>query len=64
MSLHGAIAGYAYAKFDFPGKNIMFALLMVAMMVPVQVTIVAPVSYTHLGDSSVCCLDFCTAFWY
>ena len=41
MSLHGAIAGYAYAKFDFPGKNIMFALLMVAMMVPVQVTIVA-----------------------
>lgn len=22
MSLHGAIAGYAYAKFDFPGKNI------------------------------------------
>ena len=41
MSLHGAIAGYAYAKFDFPGKNIMFALLMVAMMVPIQVTIVA-----------------------
>ena len=38
MSLHGAIAGYAYAKFDFPGKNIMFALLMVAMMVPIQVT--------------------------
>lgn len=36
MSLHGAIAGYAYAKFDFPGKNIMFALLMVAMMVPIQ----------------------------
>lgn len=41
MVFHGAIAGYAYAKFDFPGKNIMFALLMVAMMVPVQVTIVA-----------------------
>ena len=41
MCAHGAFAGYAYAKFDFPGKNFMFGLLMVAMMVPVQVTIVA-----------------------
>lgn len=41
MVFHGAIAGYAYAKFNFKGKNIMFALMMVAMMVPTQVTIVA-----------------------
>lgn len=41
MVFHGAVAGYAYAKFKFKGKNIMFALMMVAMMVPVQVTIVA-----------------------
>ncbi|WP_334104840.1 carbohydrate ABC transporter permease [Muricomes intestini] len=41
MVFHGAIAGYAYAKFNFKGKNIMFFLMMVAMMVPVQVTIVA-----------------------
>ena len=41
MVLHGVIAGYAYAKFDFRGKRMMFGLMMVAMMVPVQVTIVA-----------------------
>ncbi len=41
MVFHGTLAGYAYAKFEFPGKKIMFALMMVAMMVPVQVTIVA-----------------------
>lgn len=41
MVFHGAIAGYAYAKFNFPGKNLMFGMMMVAMMVPVQVTIVA-----------------------
>lgn len=41
MVFHGAVAGYAYAKFAFKGKKIMFSLMMVAMMVPVQVTIVA-----------------------
>lgn len=41
MVVHGALAGYAYAKFDFRGKKAMFSLMMVAMMVPVQVTIVA-----------------------
>ena len=35
MSLHGAIAGYAYAKFDFPGKNIMFALYKIMTMLGV-----------------------------
>ena len=39
--LVGMPAAWGFAKFDFPGKNIMFALLMVAMMVPIQVTIVA-----------------------
>ena len=41
MVVHGALAGYAYAKFSFKGKNFMFFLMMIAMMVPVQVTIVA-----------------------
>lgn len=41
MVVHGALAGYAYAKFNFKGKNIMFFLMMIAMMVPVQVTIVS-----------------------
>lgn len=41
MVAHGALAGYAYAKFNFKGKNTMFFLMMIAMMVPTQVTIVA-----------------------
>jgi multiple sugar transport system permease protein len=41
MVIHGALAGYAYARFSFPGRKIMFAFMMVAMLIPVQVTVVA-----------------------
>ncbi|SCP98918.1 ABC transporter permease family protein [Anaerobium acetethylicum] len=34
MVFHGVIAGYAYAKFNFKGKNLMFALMMVATWIP------------------------------
>ncbi len=40
MVFHAAIAGYAYARIEFKGKGVMFALLLVTMMIPVQVTIV------------------------
>lgn len=40
MVCHGALAGYAYARLSFKGKNVMFGLMLVGMMVPVQVTIV------------------------
>lgn len=40
MVFNGAIAGYAYARFCFRGKKLMFSLMLVAMMIPVQVTIV------------------------
>jgi len=40
MVVHGAFAGYAYARFRFPGKNVMFTLILMSMMVPVQATIV------------------------
>jgi len=40
MVFHSAIAGYAYAKLDFKGKNFMFICLLLAMMIPVQVIIV------------------------
>ncbi|MCB0195562.1 MAG: carbohydrate ABC transporter permease, partial [Anaerolineae bacterium] len=33
-------AAYAFARLDFPGKNILFILLLSAMMIPLQVTIV------------------------
>lgn len=35
--LINSMAGYALAKFDFKGKNIMFALIMGTMMIPAQV---------------------------
>jgi multiple sugar transport system permease protein len=47
MVIHGTIAGYAYAKFKFPFKNTMFFLMMIAMMVPIQVTIVSLYRIMH-----------------
>ncbi len=40
MVFHAAIAGYAYARVKFRGKKVMFSLLLVSMMIPIQVTIV------------------------
>jgi multiple sugar transport system permease protein len=33
-------AGYAFARLSFPGKNFLFILLLSALMIPIQVTIV------------------------
>lgn len=33
------LAGYGFAKFRFPGKNVLFFLLMVLMILPLQVTL-------------------------
>jgi multiple sugar transport system permease protein len=38
--LFSSMAGYAYAKKDFPGKNIIFFLVIATMMMPRQVTLV------------------------
>lgn len=35
-----AIAGYAFAKFDFPAKNTLFYLILATMMIPSQVTMI------------------------
>lgn len=35
-----AMAGYGFAKSRFPGKNVLFFLLMVMMILPLQVTLV------------------------
>ena len=48
MSLHGAIAGYAYAKFDFPGKKGLFTLYIALMMMPFQVMLLG--NYLVLDD--------------
>ncbi|MFF2449054.1 carbohydrate ABC transporter permease [Neobacillus sp. NPDC058068] len=35
-----AIAGYAFAKYEFKGKNIMFVTVLITMMLPHQVTLI------------------------
>lgn len=35
-----AMAGYAFAKFKFPGKNILFYIILATMMIPGQVTMI------------------------
>ena len=34
------LSGYAFARLDFPGKNLMFALVLLQMMIPVQIFII------------------------
>ncbi|WP_182911324.1 MULTISPECIES: carbohydrate ABC transporter permease [Actinomyces] len=38
--LSAAMAGYVFARFEFRGKNLLFALILATMMVPMQVIIV------------------------
>ena len=38
-TLFSAMAGYAFARLDFPGKNLLFILVLVPMMVPGQIFI-------------------------
>jgi len=38
--LISAIAAYAFARIDFPGKNFIFVMLMMALMVPMQLILV------------------------
>ena len=35
-----SLAGYAFARLSFPGKNLLFILLMASLMVPAQATII------------------------
>src|SRR5690606_17407791 len=34
------MAGYAFAKLEFPGRNMLFAACLATMMVPAQVTVI------------------------
>lgn len=40
MILTAPIAGYAFARLKFPGRNILFVSLLASLMVPIQVTII------------------------
>jgi len=46
--LFDSAAGYALARFDFPGRNIIFIVIIVTLMLPFQVTLV-PI-YQQLSD--------------
>lgn len=35
-----AMAGYAFAKLNFPGKNLLFGLLLATMMIPIEAAVV------------------------
>jgi len=50
MVSHATLSGYAYAKLRFPGRSLMFSVLILGLMVPTQVTIVPMFRiYTALG---------------
>lgn len=36
----GSMAAYAFARLRFPGRNVLFVLLLASLMVPIQVTII------------------------
>lgn len=49
-----ALAGYAFARFQFPLKNTLFALILATLMIPGQATIIPVfvlISRLHLNDS-------------
>ncbi|PKQ25094.1 MAG: sugar ABC transporter permease [Actinobacteria bacterium HGW-Actinobacteria-4] len=43
-----ALAAYGFARFDFPGKRVMFAVYLATMMIPIQVLIVP--LFTQMRD--------------
>ncbi len=48
------LSGYAFARLDFKGKNVMFALVLLQMMIPVQIFIIPQyvmVSKLHITNS-------------
>jgi|SRR5690625_176468 len=36
----GALAGYAFTQFEFKGRNVLFVLVLLTMMLPIQITLV------------------------
>ena len=50
------LAGYAFARLRFPGKNILFWLIMATLMIPLQATIIPVfelISTFHLNDTLI-----------
>ncbi len=50
------LAGYAFARLRFPGKNILFWVIMATLMIPLQATIIPVfelISKLHLNDTLI-----------
>jgi len=49
-----SMAAYAFARIRFPGRNVLFSVILSALMVPVQATIIPvfiEIKYLHLSNS-------------
>ena len=49
-----AMAAYAFARLRFPGRGVLFAIILSALMIPIQATIIpifVEIKYLHLNDS-------------
>jgi multiple sugar transport system permease protein len=49
-----AMAAYAFARLRFPGRGILFSIILSALMIPIQATIIpifVEIKYLHLNDS-------------
>ena len=60
--LVGVPAAWGFARYRFPGKNLLFMIYVALMMMPFQVMMLSnyPVSYTHLGIPRIlACAVFC-----
>ena len=49
----GCLGGYGFAKFNFPFKNVIFYLMIILMMMPLQVTLVP--NYIVLDEMNLIC---------
>jgi multiple sugar transport system permease protein len=61
------LAGYAFGRFNFPGKNVLFLLVMATLMIPLQATIIPVfvlISKMHLSNTlwSLILPSWATAF--
>ena len=55
-----SLSAYAYARLEFPGRNLLFAILLISLMIPGAVTLIP--SFLLLRDLSI--LDTYHAIWW
>jgi len=46
--LSSLLAGYAFARLQFPGRNVLFAVVLASMMIPFEVTLIPNFRLIHL----------------